>query len=167
MSALISLRPATVDDAPYLAALAMHPDVAPFVSTSVALDQEELAAEIAAGDPAAGEHVVFVLDHGARAGAAHWERINRRSRIAAISRVVVDPRLRGRGFGAFAVRALADELLGARGFHRVQLEAYGFNAAALRTFERAGFTREGVRRRAYWRHGEWQDGILFGRLADD
>jgi RimJ/RimL family protein N-acetyltransferase len=164
---LIALRSATEDDAPYLAALAMHPDVAPFVSTSVTADVEELAAEIAANDPEAGEHVVFMLEGGARAGAAHWERVNRRSRIAAISRVVVDPRLRGRGLGAAAVRVLADELLGPRGFHRVQLEAYGFNEAALRTFERAGFTREGARRRAYWRHGEWQDGILFGRIGED
>ena len=84
-----------------------------------------------------------------------------------MSRFVIDPRLRGRGLGAAAVRALADELIRGRGFHRVQLETYGFNEAALRTFESAGFKQEGVRRRAYWRHGEWHDGILFGRLEDD
>ena len=164
---MIRLRAATEDDAAYLAALAVHPDVAPFVSTAATADIDELEAEIAAGDPAVGEHVVFELEGHARAGAAHWERVNRRSRIAAISRLVIDPRLHGRGLGAIAVRTLADELLGRRGFHRVQIEAYSFNEAALKTFERAGFTREGVRRRAYWRHGEWHDGILYGRLADD
>jgi RimJ/RimL family protein N-acetyltransferase len=34
-------------------------------------------------------------------------------------------------------------------------------------FERAGFMREGVRRRAYDRAGAWQDGVSFGLLADD
>jgi RimJ/RimL family protein N-acetyltransferase len=38
---------------------------------------------------------------------------------------------------------------------------------ALRSFDAAGFTRDGVRRRAYDRHGAWQDGIQFGLLADD
>jgi aminoglycoside 6'-N-acetyltransferase len=164
---VIELRPATEEDVAYLAALALHEDVAPFVSTSVTADPEALAAEIAANHPFDGEHVVFLVDGGHRAGAAHWERVNRRSRIATLSRVVIDPRLRGRGLGAAAVRALADDLIGSRGFHRVQLETYGFNDAALRTFESAGFTQEGVRRRAYWRHGEWQDGILFGRVEED
>ncbi len=163
---MIELRAATEDDVAYLAALALHEDVAPFVSTSVTADPEELAVEIAANHPFEGEHVVFLVD-GGRAGAAHWERVNRRSRIATMSRFVIDPRLRGRGLGAAAVRALADELIRGRGFHRVQLETYGFNEAALRTFESAGFKQEGVRRRAYWRHGEWHDGILFGRLEDD
>jgi aminoglycoside 6'-N-acetyltransferase len=161
----VRLRAATPADAPYLAALAAHPDVGPFLSTGAESDAAALAAEIAAQDPETGGHVVFEL--GRPAGGARWERVNRRSRIASISRVVVDPALRGRGLGAEAVRALADELLGPRGFHRVQLEVYGFNEAALKTFERAGFTREGVRRRAYWRHGAWHDGVLFGRLSDD
>ena len=36
---------------------------------------------------------------------------------------------------------------------------YGFNHAAQRVFERAGFIREGVRCRAYDREDGWQDGI--------
>ena len=53
------------------------------------------------------------------------------------------------------------------GYHRVQLEVYGFNEPAQRLFERAGFTREGTRRRAYWRQGEWTDGVLYGLLEED
>jgi RimJ/RimL family protein N-acetyltransferase len=34
-------------------------------------------------------------------------------------------------------------------------------------FERAGFVREGVRRRAYDRAGGWQDGVFFGLLAEE
>jgi RimJ/RimL family protein N-acetyltransferase len=51
--------------------------------------------------------------------------------------------------------------------HRVQAECYGDNPAAHRLFERAGFTREGTRRRAYWRRGGWLDGVLFGLLAEE
>jgi RimJ/RimL family protein N-acetyltransferase len=27
--------------------------------------------------------------------------------------------------------------------------------------------REGVKRKAYWRHGEWVDGVLFGLIRED
>ncbi len=53
------------------------------------------------------------------------------------------------------------------GYHRLQLEIYGFNERAIAHAERSGFVREGVRRQAYWRHGEWVDGVLFGLLADE
>ena len=53
------------------------------------------------------------------------------------------------------------------GFHRIQMEVYGFNERALRHAERAGWVREGVRRKAYWRNDEWVDGILFGLVAED
>jgi RimJ/RimL family protein N-acetyltransferase len=53
------------------------------------------------------------------------------------------------------------------GFHRLELACYGFNDAAIRHSERAGFVREGVKRRAYMRHGEWQDAVLFSLLRED
>jgi RimJ/RimL family protein N-acetyltransferase len=33
--------------------------------------------------------------------------------------------------------------------------------------ERAGRIREGVKRQAYQRHGEWQDAVQFGLLRED
>jgi RimJ/RimL family protein N-acetyltransferase len=66
-----------------------------------------------------------------------------------------------------ALRLLVADLLGPLGFHRVEAETYGFNEAGARAFVAAGFTREGVRRRAWWRHDAWQDGVLFGLLAED
>ena len=47
------------------------------------------------------------------------------------------------------------------------MEIYGFNERAMRHAERAGFTREGVRRKAYWRNDEWVDGVLYGLVAED
>jgi len=44
---------------------------------------------------------------------------------------------------------------------------YGFNEAGIRHAERAGFVREGVKRRAYRRHDRWVDGVLFGITRED
>ena len=47
------------------------------------------------------------------------------------------------------------------------MEIYGFNERAMRHAERAGFMREGVRRKAYWRNEEWVDGVLYGLVVED
>jgi len=110
---------------------------------------------------------LVIEDGGERVGAVRWQRANTRSRIASIHGLAVAPAARGRGVAVAAVRLLVADLLGPLGFHRVEAETYGFNEAGARAFLAAGFTREGARRRAWWRHGAWQDGLLFGLVADD
>jgi RimJ/RimL family protein N-acetyltransferase len=155
----VTLRPATPDDLPWLERLARDPGTA----RSLAVD----AGDRLAGELGAGEVIVFETEGGERIGAARATVRNRRSRIAELQTLIIDPAVRGRGLGAAAVRAVARELIEGRSMYRVEAEVYGFNAPALRTFAAAGFTREGVRRRAYVRHGARHDGVLFGLLADE
>ena len=101
-------------------------------------------------------------------GALAYGVANPRSRIADLHGVMVHPDARGRGLEAEAARVpAARHLIEERGFHRVQLECYAFNERAVRLFERAGYVREGVRRRAYRRHGDWCDSVLFGVVEED
>ena len=104
---------------------------------------------------------------GDRAGTVSWERVNRRSRIAAVSAFVIDPARRGERVGVPAARAIQRHLIRDIGFHRLQMEVYAFNERALRHAERAGWIREGVRRKAYLRDGVWVDGIMFGLVEED
>jgi RimJ/RimL family protein N-acetyltransferase len=157
---LTLLRPAAAADLDALTALARAPEVAGTLSTSAA---ERLAEAL---DDDLGELLVIEAD-GALVGAVRWVLVNRRSRIADIRTLMVSPEVRGRGIATEAVRELARRLVHDRGLHRLEAEVYGFNAAAQRVFERAGFTREGVRRQAYDRAGGWQDGVRFGLLADE
>jgi RimJ/RimL family protein N-acetyltransferase len=113
-------------------------------------------------------HGRFVVEvDGRRAGVLAFEVANRRSRIAYLHGIMLDPAFRGRGLADAATRLLVRHLVFDLDYHRVQLEVYGFNERALRHFERVGFVREGVRRRAYRRHGEWVDGIEYGILRED
>ncbi len=92
---------------------------------------------------------------------------NRRSRIANLGGLAVHPAYRRSGVAHEASRLFQRHLIRELGFHRLQLEVYAFNDRALAHTERAGFVREGVRRKAYWRHGEWVDGVLFGLVEED
>jgi RimJ/RimL family protein N-acetyltransferase len=110
--------------------------------------------------------LVVVLD-GEPVGTATWERVNRRSRIASVGGLAIAPSVRGRGVGVDAARAIQRHLIRELGFHRLQMEVYAFNERALRHAERAGWIREGVRRRAYRRDDAWVDGVLFGIVEED
>ena len=164
----VSVRRATLDDVPFLAALATDPDVAPYLAAVRASTAEAIADQIARAEAEPDGHGVEVIEvDGERAGTFSWERVNLRSRIASVSGFALDRAFRGRGVGVEGARAMQRHLIRDRGFHRLQMEVYGFNERALRHAERAGWVREGVRRRAYWRNGTWVDGVLFGIVEED
>ena len=96
-----------------------------------------------------------------------FTRSNERSRIADLGGLAVHPDFRGGKVADEAARLFGEYLFDELGFHRLQLEVYGFNERAMRHAERAGFTREGVRRSAWWRNGEWVDGVLYGLVVED
>ena len=164
----VSLRRATLDDVPFLAALAADPEVAPFLAVSRESTSEAIAERVArsASEPDGFGVLVIEVD-GDPVGTVVWELVNRRSRIASVSALAIDPSTRGRGVGVAAARALQRHLFGERGLHRLQMEVYGFNERGLRHAERAGWVREGVRRSAYWRDETWVDGVLFGLVEED
>jgi len=168
----LRLRRAGSDDVDFLTELVTHEDVEPYLAGSRARDRDGLLAEIerSLAEPEEfGRFVVEVEQDGGwrRAGAMGFELANRRSRIANLGNLAIHPDFRGRRFSDQAARLLQRHLLFELGFHRLQLEIYGFNERAQRHAERAGFIREGARRLAYWRHGEWVDGVIYGLVRED
>lgn len=164
----VAVRRARVDDADWLVELVRDPDVAPYLAAVRAADREAILAEIARSDADPDAFGLFLIEvDGERAGTMQFARTNRRSRIADLGGLAVHPAFRRRGVADEAAVLLQRHLLRDLGFHRLQLEVYAFNERALAHAERVGFTREGVRRKAYWRDGRWVDGVLFGLVAED
>lgn len=168
----IRLRRATVEDVSFLVGLATHDDVEPFLAAVRPKDEEAIRAEVErslAEPEELGRFVIEVREAGEwrRAGAMGFDLANRRSRIANLGGLAIDPAFRGRRLADEAARLLQRHLLLDVGFHRLQLEIYGFNERAMAHAERAGYVREGVRRKAYLRHGEWVDGVLYGLVRED
>jgi RimJ/RimL family protein N-acetyltransferase len=164
----VSIRRARSDDVDFLVELVSHEDVEPFLGAVSAKNRGAVAAEVERSLAEPHDFGRFVIEiDGVHAGAMGFELVNRRSRIAHLERLAVLPDFRGRRLADEAARLLQRHLVGDLGYHRLQLEIYGFNERAMAHAERAGFSREGVRRRAYFRHGDWADGVLYGLLAED
>ena len=71
------------------------------------------------------------------------------------------------GAPVFVVEAQPDGSFRYVAANRLELEIYAFNERACAHAERAGFVREGVKRKAYRRHGEWADGVMFALIRED
>jgi RimJ/RimL family protein N-acetyltransferase len=164
----VKLRIARRDELGYLSELGQDPLVEPLLSPGATSPGrlEELLARTSEDCGPAG---VFVIESpaGEPVGGLALQVSSPRSRICELSRLMVDPRVRGAGIGAHAVILACQQVLVEHRFHRLQAETYGDNFSAQRLFERVGFVREGVRRRAYWRREQWLDGVLYGILAEE
>lgn len=164
----VELRRATLDDLDFLVELYNSDDVEPFLGGHSVRGYDELRADVerSQADPHLFGRLVIEVA-GARAGATGYRCVSERNRIAHLEALAVHPSHRGRRRADAAARAIQRYLIVELGYHRLELAVYGFNRRAAAHAERSGFVREGVKRKAYLRHGEWQDAIEYGLVADD
>jgi len=164
----VTIRRAEPDDADFLVELMTDEDVEPYMAVVRPRDRDGMLAEIQRSRAEPEEFGRFVIEvDGERAGLMGFEIANRRSRIANLGSLAVHPGFRGRRLADEAAQLFQRHLLFDLGSHRLQLEIYGFNERAQQHAERAGFLREGVRRKAYWRNDEWVDGVIYGLVRED
>jgi RimJ/RimL family protein N-acetyltransferase len=163
-----TLRRAAEADLEFIVALSTHDEVSPFMAAFSPTEPEAVSEEIRRSESDPDRFGRFVLEaDGERAGLLAFQVFSERSRIADLRGLMLHPDFRGRGLADAAARLLVRHLIFDLDYHRVQLECYGFNERAIRHAQRSGFTQEGVKRKAYWRHGDWVDGVLFGLVRDD
>ena len=77
------------------------------------------------------------------------------------------PDQRGKGYGSEAQRLLAAYLFDTYPIARVEASTDVTNIAEQRSLEKAGFTREGVLRKAQWRAGTWHDLVVYSKLRGE
>ncbi len=165
---MIELRRAEPEDVDWLVELYDDPDVEPFLggnrARGAAAVREEVERSLA--EPERFGRLIVLAD-GGRAGALGYHEVSEQNRIVYGEALAIHPDFRGRRIADEAARLLQRYLLLELGYHRLELACYGFNERAIAHAERAGYTREGVKRKAYLRHGEWQDAVLFSVLREE
>ena len=165
---MISIRRATVDDVDWLVDLLGGAETEPFLGGQGVRDRETVLAQVERSQEEPDQTGIMVVElDRERAGTMKFDVASEVHRIARIGGLAVHPDFRGRGIADEAARQFQRYLIFELGFHRLELACYGFNDRAIRHSERVGFVREGVKRKAYMRHGEWQDAVLFSLLRED
>ena len=164
----VELRRANPSDADFLLELLADEDVRQFLGPQTASTREDVLEEIERSLAEPEGFGRFVVDSdGEPAGMLGFHVANERSRIARLERLAIHPSFRGHRLADEAARLFQRLLLSELGYHRLELEIYAFNERACAHAERAGFVREGRKRKAYLKDGEWVDSVLYAVVAED
>jgi RimJ/RimL family protein N-acetyltransferase len=164
----VELRRANPPDADFVLALLGDEDVRLFLGPRTAATRDQVLDEIerSLAEPQAFGRFVIEVD-GEPAGVLGFHVASEPNRIARLERLAVAPAFRGRRLADEAARVFQRHLIEELGYHRLELEIYAFNERACAHAERAGFVREGRKRRAYLKDGEWVDSVLYALLPED
>lgn len=164
----VTLRRATLDDVDFLVELVADEETRPFLGNRAADTHERARADVERSQREPDAYGWFVIEaDGEPAGCVAFERTSEQHRIAHAGRFAIHPRWRGRRIGIEGARAFQRHLLHDLGFHRIELQVYGFNERAIAHAEASGYVREGVKRRAYLKDGTWVDAVMFSLVEED
>jgi len=93
--------------------------------------------------------------------------IDYKNATAAVCRVLVFAPVRRRGVCTTMIDRLLEVGFGQMGLRRIELRVYAFNTPAIHCYERAGFLREGLLRRAQQVGDEVWDLVVMAILRDE
>ncbi len=89
------------------------------------------------------------------------------NRSAGLGIVIGDKSVWGKGYGTDAMRVLMRLGFDKLNLHRLWLHVHDYNQRAIASYEKCGFTREGVLRQEHFRRGRYHDTIVMGILESE
>ena len=114
-----------------------------------------------------GEYQFAVEDGGGDlVGRCGLTRVDWKNRLGEIGMMIGAP-YRGRGYGTEALGLLCDFAFSEMNLHKLKVSVFAFNAAAIRCYEKNGFTRESLLRAEIFRAGAYQDVVELARFAPE
>ena len=164
----VTLRPFRADDLPVLDGAPQHEDGVDFFAFRSTNAFTRRYADDGLLSPDHGNLVVALDD--APIGDVGWYAVhNGPPSVARALNIGIEllPLHRGHGYGTTAQRLIAGHLFRTTTIERLEASTDADNLAEQHALTKAGFTREGRLRHAWFRAGAWRDTILYSRLRDD
>jgi RimJ/RimL family protein N-acetyltransferase len=166
---LVDLAPPEAEDAEALARWLNDPEVwQPFARlwpTNVEAERQWIAGQLARRDEL--NFLVFERASGKPAGLIGLRSLDAANATGRLGLLIGEAAVRGRGLGTEAVTLLLRYGFDYLGLRRVNLAVLADNAAALALYEKLGFAREGLERRAVLRNGQYLDVVHMGIFAEE
>ena len=100
-------------------------------------------------------------------GNCSLEAIERENGVATFGILIGEKDCHGKGLGEEATRVLCRFAFEEMNLHKIRLDVYASNEAAVRTYENVGFRREGVLRDEAFRAGRYIDLLRMGLLREE
>jgi RimJ/RimL family protein N-acetyltransferase len=111
--------------------------------------------------------VICLLDSGRAIGTVGLHEVDEEAGSAAFGIAIGEKAEWDKGYGTDALNAISDFGFGELRLERIWLDVYEQNLRGQRSYEKAGFTREGIMRGAIFKHGEFADVHRMSLLRDE
>jgi len=118
-------------------------------------------------DPSRLIFAICLFEGDRHIGNCGLEGVDRDNAVATFGILIGEADCRGKGLGEEATRVLCRFAFEEMNLHKIRLDAHAGNAAAVRTYERVGFRKEGVLREEAYRRGGYIDVIRMGLLRGE
>jgi len=130
--------------------------------------EKEAAEWIQANQQARQDRITFaILVDGVPVGFIGLRGICARSRRAEIWIYIGAVKKWGQGIATDSIRTLCKYAFEEMNLFRIWLECDPEHLAAFRCYEKVGFRKEGILRKAYYRRGSFRDTCMMGLLRDE
>ena len=94
-------------------------------------------------------------------------KIDQMNQSAEFHIMIGDKQNRGKGAGSFAVKEMLQHAFLNLNLQRIELTVNEDNASAINLYEKVGFVREGMKRKARFKNGEFINMYLYSILRDE
>ncbi len=111
--------------------------------------------------------IICMLEDGEPVGSVYIRDIDRRHSKAEYGIFIGEDAARGKGIGTAAAKLMLRYCFEVEKLHRVYLRALSSNEQAIRSYEKAGFWREGVLRQDVCIDGVYRDIVWMAALAPE
>lgn len=111
--------------------------------------------------------IICALDGDMPLGSVYIRDIDRQHRKAEYGIFIGEKSARGRGVGTAAARQMLDYCFHEEKLHRIYLRVFASNVQAIRSYEKAGFVKEGLLREDVCIDGQYCDIVWMAALNPD
>lgn len=167
---VVGIRPLRPGDAAAIRRMVMDPEVAHLLFEEIAGPPPSaftLGILIATGRLSGRPEFAIVERSGRIIGCVRLWRVSYKNRSAMLTIFIGDKSRWGQGCGTDALRLMLHYAFGPMDLRRVELNVFDYNLRAIRSYEKVGFVREGVRRQALARDGQFHDILVMGVLREE
>ena len=163
----VILRPITGEDTPLIVKWRNNPSVREnfiFRETFTAeMHERWLNTRVASGEVV--QYIIEDRSENKPVGSVYFRDVDMKNRSAEYGIFIGEESARGRGFGSETARLFTGFGFETLKLHRISLRLLSENHAAEKSYEKAGFIREGVFRDMVFLDGKYRDVIFMAKLS--
>ena len=165
----IILRPIDLDDTPLIVKWRNNPSVMRnFIFRNTFTEEMHknwMNTKVASGDVI--QYIAIEKDTNKPIGSVYYRDVDHHNNSAEFGIFIGEDDARGKGYGKEITSLFTKFGLSELGFHRIQLRVLAGNEAAYKTYEKAGFVKEGIFRDMEKLDGQYRDVIFMAIISDN